>query len=132
MPTGTYTYTPDPGFFGPDQFTYSVCDTAGLCDTATVYITVIPPAPEANDDINNTLVNIPVDGNILTNDDDEGLPVTLNTTPVDGPDNGTIVINPDGSYTYTPDPGLCRRRHGIVTRSAMRRCCAIRHTCILR
>ena len=70
---GTYTYTPDAGYYGPDQFTYSVCDTAGLCDTATVYLTVLPVAPNAVDDINNTVVDIPTGGNILTNDDNNGL-----------------------------------------------------------
>jgi hypothetical protein len=101
---GSYTYTPAPGHFGADRFVYAVCDTFGLCDTATVYLTVIPPSPEANDDINNTLVNIPVNGNLLTNDDDEGLAATLSGSPFDGPENGTIVLNPDGSYTYTPNP----------------------------
>ena len=39
---GTYTYTPNAGFTGTDQFLYKVCDNGNptLCDTATVYITV--------------------------------------------------------------------------------------------
>jgi gliding motility-associated-like protein len=32
--------------------------------------------------------------------------LTANTTPVSGPSNGTIVINTDGTYTYTPAPGF--------------------------
>jgi hypothetical protein len=39
---GSFTYSPDPDFYGPDAFEYEVCDTEGLCDTATVYITVNP------------------------------------------------------------------------------------------
>jgi hypothetical protein len=27
----------------------------------------------------------------------------VTTTPVRGPTNGTIVINPDGTYVYTPN-----------------------------
>ncbi|NJN78483.1 MAG: hypothetical protein HC803_09295 [Saprospiraceae bacterium] len=27
------------------------------------------------------------------------------TTPISGPSNGTIVINPNGTYVYTPTPG---------------------------
>jgi len=38
---GTFTYTPDPDYNGPDGFTYEICDTEGLCDTATVTIDVI-------------------------------------------------------------------------------------------
>ncbi|HLP51476.1 MAG TPA: Ig-like domain-containing protein [Chitinophagales bacterium] len=42
-------YTPVAFYFGPDSFSYVLCDTTGLCDTATVYITVsgtnAPPVP---------------------------------------------------------------------------------------
>ena len=39
---GSYTFTPNAGFTGVDQFTYKVCDNGvpSLCDTATVYFTV--------------------------------------------------------------------------------------------
>ena len=39
---GSFTYTPDPGFIGPDTFTYQTCDTHGLCSTAQVTIDVTP------------------------------------------------------------------------------------------
>ncbi len=38
---GTVTYAPNLNFHGMDTFDYVVCDTGGLCDTATVTITVI-------------------------------------------------------------------------------------------
>lgn len=44
-PDGTYTYTPTPGYTGIDSFTYTICDAAGLCDTATVVITISIPLP---------------------------------------------------------------------------------------
>ncbi|MEJ2706816.1 MAG: Ig-like domain-containing protein [Anaerolineales bacterium] len=44
-PDGTITYTPDAAFNGNDSFTYRICDTGGLCDTAFVAITVNPSAP---------------------------------------------------------------------------------------
>ncbi|MFX0557258.1 Ig-like domain-containing protein [Maribacter sp. CXY002] len=37
----TVTYTPNDGYNGEDSFGYTVCDTMGNCDTATVTITVI-------------------------------------------------------------------------------------------
>ena len=43
---GTFTYTPGVGYLGPDDFIYEVCDTEGLCDTATVSITVTPNTVE--------------------------------------------------------------------------------------
>ena len=39
---GTLTYVADPGYSGPDSFTYEVVDAQGLTTTATVHITVIP------------------------------------------------------------------------------------------
>jgi uncharacterized repeat protein (TIGR01451 family) len=39
--TGAITYTPNPDYSGPDSFTYQVCDTTALCDTATVSVTVV-------------------------------------------------------------------------------------------
>ena len=39
---GTLTYFPEAGFYGVDQFTYSVKDESGWVDTATVTIDVIP------------------------------------------------------------------------------------------
>ncbi|MCD4680093.1 MAG: tandem-95 repeat protein, partial [Bacteroidales bacterium] len=110
-PDGTFSYVPDPEYSGPDQFVYVVCDdgSPAVCDTATSYITVFPinDPPVAINDINNTLIDTPASGNILTNDSDpEGDNLTVNTTPVSGPSNGTLVLNADGAYTYTPDPGF--------------------------
>ena len=103
---GNYTYTPTPGFFGNDEFKYVVCDAQGLCDTATVVIKVIPAVPDALNDIIATVKNTPISGNLTTNDQGNGLPYVLNTTPVQQPTNGTITILPNGTYTYTPNPGF--------------------------
>lgn len=40
---GTFTYTASSGYSGTVQFTYSLCDEDGECDTATVYISNILP-----------------------------------------------------------------------------------------
>ena len=39
-PDHTVNYTPDPDYAGTDTFTYIVCDPDGLCDTATVTVTI--------------------------------------------------------------------------------------------
>ncbi|MEP5566377.1 MAG: retention module-containing protein, partial [Halioglobus sp.] len=67
-----------------------------------------PPTPTPNnppDAVNDgfsTEVNTPVSGNVLPNDsdpDNDPLTVTGNTQPT----NGTVTVNPDGSFTYTPN-----------------------------
>ena len=42
LPDGNFIYTPDPGFWGDESFTYALCNTSGLCDSATVVIKVVP------------------------------------------------------------------------------------------
>ncbi|MCF8459258.1 MAG: tandem-95 repeat protein [Flavobacteriales bacterium] len=110
-PDGTYDYTPNPTFIGTDQFVYRICDdgTPVLCATATCVITVYPDnnPPVATDDMNSTLVNVPVSGNVTTNDwDPDGDNLTVTTTPLIGPSHGSVILNPNGSYTYTPNPGF--------------------------
>ena len=50
---GTFTYTPDPDYNGHDSFIYEICDTEGLCDTATVTIdvTAVNDAPVISVDV---------------------------------------------------------------------------------
>lgn len=112
-PNGTYTYTSNAGFTGTDQFVYKTCDsgTPQLCTNATVSINVygsgfsnLPPV--ANADLFTRTPSGSATGNVLTNDKDpEGGVLTINTTPVVGPSNGTVVINSDGTFTYTPNSG---------------------------
>jgi large repetitive protein len=109
---GTFTYIPNPGYYGPDQFVYQVCDngTPEACDVATVYLLVYPVnnPPVAIDDVNNTLINTPVSGQVLTNDfDPDGNLDPTSVTLVDGGSaafNGTLTLNDDGTYLY--EPGL--------------------------
>ena len=109
-PDGTFTYTPDPDFEGTDSFEYQVCDdgTPVTCDTVQVTIEVMP-----NDGMNDTYAtddagvgnqNMDITGSVASNDNDpEGDNQTVNTTPISSPTNGTVILNPDGTYTYTPD-----------------------------
>jgi len=48
----------------------------------------------------------PAEGNVLTNDSDpDGDPLAVTPTPLVAPEHGTLVLNPDGTFTYTPTSG---------------------------
>ena len=110
---GTIKYVPDANYHGPDQFDYKVCDNGTTngssdhkCDIGAVRVTVTPvnDAPVARDDDYNVdednPLNIPAPG-VLSNDSDiDG--DSLSAVLVDGPANGTLNLNPNGSFSYTP------------------------------
>jgi gliding motility-associated-like protein len=109
-PDGTITYTPNPNFYGNDTLQYRVCDNGvpapSLCDTAYVYIVVTPvnDPPIANDDFATTDEDVPVIIPVLNNDSDPDGAINPTTVfVITNPSNGTVVVNPDGTVTYTPN-----------------------------
>ncbi len=103
---GTLTYMPDPGFSGEDSFTCTVEDGHGGTATGIVRITVDTPntSPIARPDQATTSHGTPVEIPLLDNDEDpDGDPLSL--TGLGIPANGQLALNPNGSVTYTPEPG---------------------------
>ncbi|MGP9547088.1 tandem-95 repeat protein [Psychrobacter sp. AOP7-D1-21] len=100
---GSYSYTPDANFNGSDSFTYTIDDGQGgvTTQTATIDVAPINDAPVAED------------SSISTDEDTEATGTLAAATDVDGntltyaldsdANNGTAVVNADGSYSYTPN-----------------------------
>ena len=130
-PDGTYEYTPATGFTGEDTFDYTVIDTFGKTDTATVSIEVrnlngpVDPAdpstidnapPIATDDVFTSLVDVPVTSSVISNDtdpdgdviaiaDSTGAEATVAQTILTTA-GGTVTLNTDGTFTYVPPTGF--------------------------
>ena len=105
-PVGSFTYEPASSFTGTDTFTYVANDSQLNSNVATVTITVTAGniAPVAVDDAylvdeDNTL-SLPAPG-VLGNDSDVNLD-PLTAALVTGTSNGTLTLNPDGCFSYTP------------------------------
>lgn len=108
QPDGTYIYVPDTSFVGIDTFTYQACDSGSpsACDTAQVTITVLPFnfPPQAQDDFFQTNEDTEVTGNLLLNDQDpNGDSLVVVVTPVQVPAHGTVELNENGTFAYTPE-----------------------------
>ncbi len=102
-PDGTIRFTPVAGFTGIAEVTYTITDGKGGYAEAIAYITVnSPPVPV--DDTAFTPLGQPVTVAVLANDTDpDGDPLTVIGATVD-PIQGTVVINPDNTLTFTPAP----------------------------
>ena len=113
---GVLTYTPNRGFVGVDSYEYTVV-SGGITEKATVTINVTNLAPIAVNDNQTINEDTSAAGNVLTNDRDpdgavdtltvksftvEGQTYAAGTTVTLAGSHGTLRINTDGSYTYTP------------------------------
>lgn len=102
-------YAPDVNYNGSDHFLVQVSDGNCGMDSIAVSITIGPinDAPLAVEDVYTAEMNVPLDvaagAGILSNDSDaEGDPLTA--ILVDNPEKGILVLDPDGAFSYTPEP----------------------------
>ncbi|MBS0126729.1 Ig-like domain-containing protein [Thetidibacter halocola] len=101
--------TGQPGFDAPFEGTISdmqVYDTAlDATQIAELAGGGVNQPPVAVDDAFSTGPGVPLAGDVLANDSDpEGDPLTA--AVLSGPVNGTLSLNPDGTFDYTPNPGF--------------------------
>ncbi len=109
---GSFVYTPDEGYTGPDAFEYRITDGTSSSEMVTVILTVLPPtnrAPLVTDDRYTTpadeVLEVDAASGLLHNDldlDGDGIAMVSYQQA----DHGTINGASDGSLTYTPDPGF--------------------------
>lgn len=129
-PNGSFVYTPNAGFTGSDVFTYRVSDGTATSNTATVSLTVVTNTPPvvANDTyrvaVNGTLSQDELQG-VLLNDTDAETVDTLTAVLVQSTANGSLTLNPDGSFVYRPtanfqgvDTFTYRANDGVVASTA--------------
>jgi len=103
---GSFIYIPTTNFNGEDAFTYHLNDGTADSEIATVTITITPvnDAPKAyNESFNtleDTLLTVAAPG-ILENDTDVDAD-TLTTILDTNTTNGTLTLNENGSFNYSP------------------------------
>ncbi len=106
--SGGILYTPQSGYSGVDQFSYSVTDPSGASDTASVTVNVsnVNQNPVAGDDTRATEENDPVSISVLANDSDpDGDALSLSV--VSQPANGMAAVNQPGTrIVYSPASGF--------------------------
>ena len=108
---GSFVYTPSDNFSGADSFTYRASDGDQFSDPASVAITVraVNDAPLAQIDTYFGFLNQPLvvatSFGVLANDQDVDGPA-VSAVLVDAPLHGTLNLNANGSFTYTPATGF--------------------------
>ena len=100
---GSFSYTPEIGASGIEQFVYRASSSDGESSTtASVTLRVTPVAAGGLYDVDaNGTLQIPA-GGLLANDVGSGLSARLVGSTIDG----SVSVSPDGGATYTPDNGF--------------------------
>jgi hypothetical protein len=107
-PDGTFSFTPNASFKGGViTFSYTASDNGYSPFTATTTVTInYPTAPTAIDDsFGGPISGAGFSSNVASNDLAPSGKVLV-TNLVAGPSSGQVVLQSDGSFTYTPPAGF--------------------------
>ncbi|ELS3155169.1 tandem-95 repeat protein, partial [Vibrio parahaemolyticus] len=99
---GIATITPTADWNGSETLTFTATDPSGESVSQTVDFTVAPVV-DIEADSTNVVEDTPTIINVLGNDTFEGDGKVVSLDTNNGPANGTVSVNPDGSVTYTPN-----------------------------
>ncbi|HCG8325420.1 TPA: tandem-95 repeat protein [Vibrio parahaemolyticus] len=99
---GVATITPTADWNGKETITFTATDPSGESISQTVNFTVAPVA-DIEADSTNVVEDTPTIINVLGNDTFEGKDKVVSLDAENGPKNGTVIVNNDGTVTYTPN-----------------------------
>ncbi|HHI4971044.1 TPA: tandem-95 repeat protein, partial [Vibrio parahaemolyticus] len=99
---GVATITPTADWNGKETITFTATDPSGESISQTVNFTVAPVADVVADKAT-VVEDTPTIIKVLGNDTFEGDGKVVSLDTNNGPANGTVSVNPDGSVTYTPN-----------------------------
>ncbi|MFW1024775.1 tandem-95 repeat protein [Vibrio parahaemolyticus] len=105
---GIATISPTADWNGSETLTFTATDPSGESVSQTVNFTVAPVADIVADKAT-VVEDTPTIINVLGNDTFEGGGKVVSLDANNGPVNGSVSVNPDGSVTYTPNDNY----HGI-------------------
>jgi VCBS repeat-containing protein len=107
---GSFEYTPNTGFLGDDQFTYTASSGGSTSGVAVVTLVVHGAGqPPVAYPTNYTMAHdqtLAVGAPGLLNDAADPNLDPLTAALVTGPANGSVILMPDGSFTYVPTNGF--------------------------
>ena len=109
---GSYTFTPNENWNGTvPVITYTT--NTGVTATLTIEVTPVDDASVLANDTNTVAEDTVATGNVLDNDSDVDSDLSVSSFEVDGQtytagtevalEGGVLIINEDGSYTFTPN-----------------------------
>ncbi|MCI9711867.1 tandem-95 repeat protein, partial [Vibrio parahaemolyticus] len=99
---GIATITPTADWNGSETLTFTATDPSGESVSQTVDFTVTPVADIVADKAT-VVEDTPTIIKVLGNDTFEGKDKVVSLDAENGPKNGTVIVNNDGTVTYTPD-----------------------------
>ncbi|HHC6501222.1 TPA: tandem-95 repeat protein, partial [Vibrio parahaemolyticus] len=99
---GIATISPTADWNGSETLTFTATDPSGESVSQTVDFTVAPVV-DIEADSTNVVEDTPTIINVLGNDTFEGADKVVSLDAENSPKNGTVIVNSDGTVTYTPD-----------------------------
>ncbi|OEB20779.1 hypothetical protein BBM75_12600 [Vibrio parahaemolyticus] len=99
---GIATISPTADWNGSETLTFTATDPSGESISQTVDFTVAPVV-DIKADSTNVVEDTPTIINVLGNDTFEGADKVVSLDAENSPKNGTVIVNNDGTVTYTPD-----------------------------